>query len=344
MAIANEIAASKTPLAAGIAAGVNTLSLDHQITFNQYTRVVLPLDGFVFWVLNASATPLVVKGSLHYSTATNQNEDETPAVNQVIFTALSEIQNFNTASPDTLYAASYHGMLVAFSQRSPFYQQADTYHYVGTAILPAMRSQFVNSAAQLSGELIVSDSLPIWLSLNNYVPPYPGFANTSVTLYPSYAAPNNLVPPYAVVHIEPEETKAIQSVPFYDRTMTPWQLSEDTVRITTYGLDNSNVMNLRDCILQYSYDYGTLGVMDGPSIRDEKRTQSEAQILAQKKTITLRVSYNQSTARNIARQLIERVIAGYLPNDTAYNVLNQTPGGLIFNNPATSGWYLMGFI
>jgi hypothetical protein len=343
MAIASEVATSKTQLAAGIAAGVNTLSLDQQITFNQYVRVVLPLDGFVFWVLNASATPLVVNGSLHYSTATQQNEDETPAVNQVIFTALSQVQDLNEIASSVLYVSSYQGMLVAFSQRSPFYQQADTYHYVGTAILPAMQNQFITSAEQLNGELIVSNSLPIWLSLNNYVPPYPGFSN-NVTLYPSYAVPSNIVPPYASVHIEPGDTDVIQAIPFYDRSMTPWQLMQDTVRITTYGLDNSNVMNLRDCILQYSTDYETLGLMEGPAIRDEKRPQSEAQILAQKKTISLTVSYNQSTARHIARQLIERVIADYLPNDLGFNTLTQAPGGFIFNNPTTSGWALMGMI
>jgi len=38
---------------------------------------------------------------------------------------------------------------------------------------------------------------------------------------------------------------------------------------------------------------------------DDKKVQSEFQIISQKKTMILQVNYYQNRARNIARQLIE---------------------------------------
>ena len=53
MATVSESAASKTQLASGLAQGVETLSLSQEINFTLYVKLVLPLDGYVFWV-NAS--------------------------------------------------------------------------------------------------------------------------------------------------------------------------------------------------------------------------------------------------------------------------------------------------
>ena len=57
-------------------------------------------------------------------------------------------------------------------------------------------------------------------------------------------------------------------------------------------------------MLQYSRDTDNIGIMGASVIRDEKRTQVEASILAQKKILEFHVSYYQTTARDIARQLI----------------------------------------
>ena len=316
MPTAAEAATAKSQLAADIAAGVNTLTLNAQVTFTPYTRVVLAADGFVFWVVNNALPPLTVNGSLHYSTTRQQNEDETPGVNQVVFTALSQVTDFNIASPTTLYLAKFgpDSIWVAFSSRSPFFQLADTYHYVGTAILPAMQTQFLSTLTGFDTLTpVVSNSLPIWLSLNNYTPPYPGFSNTTLTLFPSFAVPENLVPPYVSVHIEPTSTTAIQPVPAYDNLLSPFQLAHDVVRLTFYGLRNPDIMNFRDCVLQYSRDTDNIGVMGATIVRDEKRTQVEASILAQKKTIEFNVSYYQTTARNVARQLITSTAQQYFP-------------------------------
>ena len=53
MASATEAAGAKPPLGAGLAQGVQTISNNEQVTFTLYVKLVLPLDGYVFWV-NAS--------------------------------------------------------------------------------------------------------------------------------------------------------------------------------------------------------------------------------------------------------------------------------------------------
>ena len=134
-----------------------------------------------------------------------------------------------------------------------------------------------------------------------------------MTLYPSYLVPNNLAPPYGAVHIEAAQTDSIQSAPYYDSANSPWQLSEDTVKVTIYGQNNYNVLNVRDTVLQYSFDTNNFGIMDFSAVRDDKRTQAEISAIAMKKTITFRVSYNQTTVRNVTRQLIEKVVNNYFP-------------------------------
>jgi len=50
MASAVEAATAKPQLASGLAQGVETISNYEQITFTLYVKLVLPLDGYVFWV------------------------------------------------------------------------------------------------------------------------------------------------------------------------------------------------------------------------------------------------------------------------------------------------------
>lgn len=335
MSTAAESAAAKSQLSGDIAAGVNTLSLNQVIVFTKYVRMVLPLDGFIFWLrsdlvsqsalfnasnLNAvalnqppvtvtSAPFLNVQGSLHYATIKEQAEDSTVAVNTVIFTALSLVQDFNQIGPNVIYIATFGELQFAFSQQAPYYQQANTYHYQGQAIYSTMESQIINSLAGFDdSSVVVSNSLPLWLALNGYIPVYPTFRNTSFQLYPSFTVPDNLPPPYGAVHIEPEDTEAIQSVPLLDDDLSHWQLVKDVVKITLYGVRNAQALTFQDCINQYSVDYGYFGLMNMPAFRDEKKTQSELSIIAMKKTIVFEVSYYQNTARQIAQQYIKYVI------------------------------------
>lgn len=322
---------AKPPLGAGLAEGVESISASQRIKFTKYLKLILPLDGFVFWVrsdlvgpsalLNASrfnATlyneaprPLrgpatfEAAGSLHYATDQYQTEEESFALNRVVFTSEGPVEDLNDISPMVAYIGEIDDIRFAFSQRGAFYRQADLYHYRGDAIYPSMESQIIDDPTLLdTRNLVVSNSLPIWLTLNRIMP-----------LYPSFLAPDNLRPPYGVVHVIPEGTRTLQVAPFIDAQSNHWQLAADRVRVTMYGLRNFGALDFVDYVNQYTLDTDIMGIMNMPVIRDEKRAQNELNILAQKKTIEYEVSYNQARLREVARQLILSCIPTYVVSD-----------------------------
>jgi len=294
---------NQSQLASTLAAGVNTLSLNQTVEFTQYSQIVLPADGYVFWVNTGVVTS--VQGSLHYSTDQQQNEDETLNVNRVIFTALSQIDSFNEAAPTDLFIGTFEGIRFAFNARGSFYEQANLFHYLGNAVYPALSSQLIDSAADLPTEPIVSNSLPIWLGQNSFAP-----------VYPSFLVPANVVPPYITAHIEPDMTEAPSfpeygwpgtteagsPAPLHDLPST--QLAKDHVRLTLYGFNNQKAIQYLVSLIEYSMDGNEFGFGNSPAIKDQKRTQSEMNVIAMKKTIDIDAWYFQSTADAIARRLI----------------------------------------
>jgi len=329
-------------LNAALAAGIETLSYVQEVDFTLYKRVVLPLDGFVFWVkadqLSPSAlfntspfdtaqldqlasvdTPaqfIRVKGSLHYISDLSQDQSETFVSNRVIFTSENEVKDLNEVNPSLMYVGTFDGIKFAFGSRGSFYRQADIYHYVGRAIYSIMASQLIDDPEQLRNRLIVSNSLPIWLSMNNYkAQPWEVFSNDTFPLFPSFLSPQNEVPPFATIHIEPTGTVAIGSAPRLDRTYGHTQLCKDLVRVVMYGIDNDAALTFMDFVNQFSVNYDSIGLLNMPVIRDDKRPQVEFGILAQRKSVDFEVSYYQSVARDIARQLIKTVIINYAVPD-----------------------------
>lgn len=326
-----------------LAAGVITLSQQQEITFTKYVRVVLPLDGFVFWVkadmlspsaafgsmaydvetFNESGTiiipapTLVARGSLHYVSETNQKEDAVYAVNTVIFTSLDPVEDFNQVSPTVLFIAEFEGVKFAFSKRQSFYRQAKLYHYVGQAVYSTMETQVIDDPAQLNlRDVVVSNSLPAWLALNNYQRSYAGsIVNPPISLYPSFAVPDNLAPPFAAVHILPETTRSLQSAPYLDSSLSHSQLTTEKVRLSFYGVRNARAMDFIDAVNQYTLDTEAFGLMNMPTMRDEKVTQNELSTLAMKKVADYEVNYYQSTMRGISRQLIKHAIVNYIIKD-----------------------------
>jgi hypothetical protein len=292
-------------------AGLSTISVDQTIPFTQYIRHVLPLDGYVFWLRTQQTT---IQGSLHVGADKQQNEDETISVNRVIFTTGEEVQLFNAIQPNTIWVGESSGVRFAFSRSGPRFKAAGLFHYVGDAVYPAMETQLVDVGQQLSdATLVVSNSLPAWLTLASYSPVWLDPPNPRVTLFPSFAVPDNLPPPYGTVHVLPESTTALQAVPLLDRVSNHAQLATDRVRITLYGLTNDAACDFLDLVISFSSDTDVIGLMNAPIIRDEKRTQAELGILAMKKTIEFDVSYYQLRVNNIARQMVEKVIVTYLP-------------------------------
>lgn len=320
MATVSETSGAKPQLAAGLAQGVETISANEQVNFNLYVKLVLPLDGYVFWVnanlLNDSAIynaltygfgefnnrgqnlplkTITANGSFHYATDMHQQDDKFVAYNHVIFTSTRLIQDFNLVNPNLMYIATYEGLRFGFSRKENFYKQADLYHYRGDSLYSTMTTQIIDTMNGFdSTSVIVSNSLPIWLSLNKYF-----------TLYPSYLLPQNSLPPYASVDIFPASTTAIQAFPLLDKMSNPNQLVHDQVKITVYGTRNNEALNFANYVFQYSLNTDNFGVMNMPVIQDEKFTQPEFGIIAQKKSITFDISYYQTTVNNIAQKLIE---------------------------------------
>ncbi len=306
------------------AAGVQQVSGAEDITIVRYQQQILPLDGSVFWLRGGSFT---VKGSLHYATDIRQEEDQTFAVNRVTLTTADQINQLNAIWPTVLLVAEMPAppnsgevpLRVAFNAQQGRYTAAGLWHYTGEALYPALATQLIESGANLPvNTLIVSNSLPAWLALINYAPVWLLTGNPGIPLYPSFAVPQNAVPPYGSVHIEPAGTDAIQAFPGLvtdPRTggTTVSQLMRDRVRVTLYGAQNDGGINFLRLVEQYSIDTETIGVTNLPAIRDGKRRQTEFNALAQQKMIDFEVSYNQARIVDVARQLIESALLTFTP-------------------------------
>ncbi|NBI44975.1 hypothetical protein [Burkholderia sp. ISTR5] len=308
MGLIDEASAAPGDLAAALQTGLEQISRQQSVTFQQYTKSTLPTDGYVFWV--ATGTAQQFKGSLHILTDRRQDEDQTIAANKMIFTAEEEISQLNAISPGSMWVGTWQTddatLQVAFAETGSNYQQAGLWHYRGFAVYPALASQLVESAADLPVEPIVSNSLPIWLSVA-------GLAGAPI--YPSFLVPDNVQPPYVTAHIEPVETVALQSFPTYQWHGTPspptalqpmasTQLMRDSVRLTLYGFTNQKAIQFYSALIDYSMNTDNFGFCNSPAIRDEKRTQVEIAAIAMKKTLTILASYYQGTADAIARRLI----------------------------------------
>jgi hypothetical protein len=291
-----------------LSGGVRTLSADTQITFLLYKKLVLPLDGYVFWVRANLTKPIptlrdtvIVTGSLHYSTEVEQEEDATIPYNTIVFTALAGIDAFQEITPQYMYIGTYMGIRFAFSSHGKYYEQAGLWHYMGVAVTSITDIQIIDDVAQLPSEQIISNSLPIWLAMPSYRPPYPGFI-CPFPLYPSFLIPQNEPPPYGAVHIE--DTRALEAIAFLGPRLQSSQLACEKVIITTYGVNNDDIITFLNFIIQYSSDWSLIGIRNMPIISDEKREQAELQVLAQKKHIVVEVNYVQQSVRDVARQHI----------------------------------------
>jgi hypothetical protein len=303
--------------------GLETLDAEATLTFTLYKRMVLPADGFVFWVradtlspsavLNRSALNTVTlnqgavivtpapqfdaPGSLHHTTLNQQDEAESFSLQKMTFTTPVQVDELTEIAPDELWIADWLNLKFAFSSRTGYYVQAGTYHYRGDALYPSLATQVIDFPSQLPNDQIVSNSLPLWLTLNQLFP-----------VYPSFLVPDNITPPYAAVHIGEDDTSALQPVAYHDANSSRWQLTKDRVKVTLYGVRNDMIMDWLDLVSEFTLMNDAMGLMSQtPPARDAKRGQTEMSILAQKKVVTFEVNYYQSRIRDIARQYITSV-------------------------------------
>lgn len=311
-----------------LAAGIDVLGQTETVTFYPYCRTVLPLDGFVFWLradlLTAqqlavhgltSPESVTVTGSLHYSSVGSQMEDETIVVRSVDFTAESPVAAFGAIAPDVMYVATWATSLgdfrFCFSRRSSYYQQAKIFHYVGDAIYPAFAAQLIDDISEFDQRRVISNSLPLWLSMMVSIPPGIWVSPPNIPFYPAYLVPDNLLPAYGVVSVPENGTRALASAPVWDNRGSGSQLCVDRATVTLYGLRNDDAWDFRDYVLQYALVTGAFGIMNIPTIRDDRRRQVEIVALAQKKYIEFEVCYTQHRARDVARQMIQQALVSF---------------------------------
>jgi len=315
--VANALSSVNSPLNSALIAGLESIDQNDSFTFYRYDQYVLPVDGFVFWVKNSAYT-ITINGSLHYSVDHQQNSDETIDVNQIIFTAENDndFDQFNFASSTQLWLGNYAGLKFSFSRRKNLYSAAAIYHYVGDAIYPAMYSQILD--APLSDLTpVVSNSLPIWLSLNALMP-----------VYPDGLVPTNLQPPYASVEISGLD--ALQAGPYLDNDSSHWQLAKETAKVTIYGLRNNVALSYLDYILDASLA-GNFGIMNTPIPFDDVRKQAEIDVRAIKKTIEFEINYYQNVTRTIARKLIVSAMQSFIPD---FQALYDNTGDILIDSGA----------
>lgn len=307
----DEIAANTgSQLSSVLQSAVETISSSQEITFRLYVKQVLPLDGFVYWINAAilsadelarlaidSPHVVAIKGSLHRQVANEQTETLSRSINSIIFTPIEKMDDFNAENPDSIYLGEYEGTQFAFSRMESRYTQAGIFHYRGRAILPTMRSQIIDDPGDISDEQILSDSTPIWLSLNRFA-----------TVYPSFLAPSNLTTGYIVADVR--DTSPLQSAPIVADGRR-WQHVQDKVRITLYGMSNEQALGYRDYVVNKALEDEEFGITNLPVIRDGKSNQVEISALAKLKYIDFDVNYYQATTRDISRQLIQKVIFNY---------------------------------
>ena len=324
--------------AAQLIEAIDQLSAGAVYTFELYQRVVLPADGFVFWVkaseinpawLGAysrghfagvgyngnrarAAPPLTpaqelafsfqVQASVHVSQDLNQEESETYVAQTILFTTKTQVRELEAIGPDQLYVVTIpNGARVAFSSQRNRYELAGLWHYHGRAVYSTLASQLVDDARQFQPTLqIVSNSLPFWIALST----------AQVPIFPAMLSPLNLAPPYITADVQ--ATEAIQQSPLYDRNTGQTQLVTDRIRFTTYGLNNDAVLDFQKSLLDTSLA-GDYGIMNMPVPVDAKKPQPEFLVIAQAKTLDLQVNYYQNRARDIARQLIKSAFITLTP-------------------------------
>lgn len=305
MPAASELAGAATALNAVLTAGLDQVSNFQQVTFTQYVRKVLPLDGFVFWVNSALinsdgvATTKTVDGYMHLSTSTIQDETELYDRNSVIFTAQEPIDDFNEVGAATLWIGTMYGVRFAFSERTGFNDPADLYHYWGHAIFPHMATQVIDSADDLDlTNQIVSSSLPVWLGLAE---------GAGLTLYPAMLSDQNIDPAYATVLCE--NAQSLAAGYYMDVNSNQYQLTKETVKLFFTGLRNNAILDFIRYVTEYTMgSKAELGVMNIPIVQDERVPQNELNTIAQRKIVVFEVNYYQQRTRDVALRLITKAI------------------------------------
>jgi hypothetical protein len=244
----------------------------------------------VYWIKDI-ATDKSVGGSLHIVTDGRQEEDNNDDQISVVFTTFENLE-FIYKNENKKWIGEFEGSKFAFAKSKSFYKQAGLYHYVGESLPARMLSQLIDDPDSLGSDLVVSNSMPIWLAMGGEIP-----------IFPAYLVQKNQKLPYATISIGDDATMALTSFPVFNQLSTQWQLVKDRVKITLYGTNNNEALDFIRLIMSKSLD-GDFGVMTTPVVKDQREKKTEFDILAKKKVIEITIDYYQERAREIALKLL----------------------------------------
>lgn len=286
------------------------------VTFRRYIRLVLPVDGFIFWIrqslinlqspalngmalnelpdLTALDDSLTVTGSLWYAANNQQENTQIHTVNNVFFTSSKKLDDFQDLGESQIWIGEIDGVRFSFNRAGNFFQKAGVWSYQGDSINPIMASQIIDNLADLKDEKIVNDSLPLFLS-NNF----------GYRVYPAFRGSQNLKPPF--ISIDVMETKPLQQRQSEESTeRRQWCL--DTVKATCYGLSNNAVLDYMNSMIELGLTAVDFGISNSLTAKKIDIPQSELNITANAKEVTFEVNYYQTRAHNIAQKLIESAL------------------------------------
>ena len=250
----DELSGSQTSLRPPLLDGLEQLALNQDACFQRYTRLILPVDGYVFW--QPTLEDLELKNiSLHFAQEIQQNPDETYGAATVTLTAPERIVEFEQLAANSLYIGGVAGFRYAFAQQTGFYRAAGLWHYYGRSIAPALEALILDPPNTVdTSQAVTSNSLALWLALNTFTFPalwakagLPG----GLTLFPAGLVPPNTPPPYGAVEIS--DTRALQAIPILGKASSSSdQLNTERVKLTLYGLQHNDGTDVLKQIILYS--------------------------------------------------------------------------------------------
>lgn len=280
--------------------GVAKLSNGERVIFTRYVARILPSDGYKFWVnaslLDDEVEPftLSIAGSFHSAINQEQNEDDTPAVTSILFTTTYEIAEMQLVDSATIWIGEHAGSRFSFTRRGKYFAEAGQYHYFGDAILPRMESQIIDDLDDLDLEdTIVSNSLPVWLDIDN-----------TIDIYPSYLIPTNLPPPYIAVDID--NTESITAGFTIDNDGNFDSPQKEKVSLTFFGFNRRKAAEFLNTVNQYCMSTDEIGIINTPVVNDEKAPQSDFNVIAQKKKAVFWVNYRLSVMDLVVRRMLAK--------------------------------------
>jgi len=307
MAQLSELSGANSALASALAAGVETLSGGQTVTFTHYDRHIIPIDGYVYWVatldINNNPVTKTIRGSVHYSDSQERAADEVYTSRYCVFTAESQIDDFEAIDSSQLWIGTIDGFQFAFGGRDSLYKQANLFHYIGKSLSPAFAAQVVSTPGSFdASSVVVSNSLPAWLTMTSVAP-----------VYPAFLSPENRPLPFITANVLDNTQKALQAEPIIDpATGSQYQLVSETVEFITYGLRNAQIMDFYKSITDYIRNESNyIGLMNSPVIKDIKKASTEFDSLANKKSISITINYYQAAVRAQAIRYITSALSSF---------------------------------